>query len=388
MRHPGPPKPRWRPRNRFTVLAQGERYFPAMLAAIDAAREAVALEMYWMESGRVCRRFVDALIAAAGRGVAVQVLIDDYGSADLDDADRRRLAGGGVVLARYNPLRLRRGRANLARDHRKLLLVDGRIGFVGGTGIADDFDGGGGWRETMLQIEGGCLADWWRLFAATFERWSSAACVVPASVRVGRTRGRVLTGAGGSRTIRASALADMARARSRVWLVTPYFLPPVRLRRALARTRHRGADVRLLLPAPDACDVPGVQAAGRRYYDWLLRRRVRVFEYSGCVLHQKVLLADDRVQIGSSNLDRWGLRWNLEAGQSVWSQAIADDVAGMLAGDFARARELRLEDWQRRSPMARLRERFWGWLEGVGASLAQRRRVKRSVRDTRPPGLD
>lgn len=368
----------WRTRNRFELLQQGRRYLPAMLEAIETARSQVALEFYWTATGRVSNRFIRALTAAADRGVRVRVLIDDYGGSDLDAIDRRRLIDNGVVLARYNPLRLRLGWGNLIRDHRKLLLVDERVAFVGGTGLADEFDGEAGWRENMLRIEGECVADWWRLFRQVWGRCSMVDCPVPAAQPSGTTPGRVLAGGPGPwrDDILAAALDGIRRARERVWLVTPYFLPPVKLRRELARACRRGCDVRLLLPDAAHCDVPAVHSAGRRYYDWLLKRGIRIFEYHDRILHQKVLLADAHVSLGSSNLDRWGLRWNLEANQAVDSPALAAETQRMLIGDFAHCREITPFERARLSLRERLEERFWGWLDGLAARATQRRLVR------------
>lgn len=377
MRIPSrPPTFPWRDRNRFELLQQGSRYLPAMLQAIGDARAQVALETYWFASGAVGDRFVEALTDAARRGVRVLVLIDDYGSSELEYDDRRRLTEAGVALARYNPLRVRLGWGNLVRDHRKLLLVDDRVAFVGGAGLADPFDGADGWRENMLRIEGGCVADWWTIFQRAWRRWSDIGCPQPAARPVGGMRGRALAGGPGPwRPVLAAALGDIARARRRVWLVTPYFLPPMKLRRALARARRRGCDVRLLLPDAEHCDVPAVQAAGRRYYDWLLRRGIRVFEYGDRVLHQKVLLADRRATLGSCNYDRWGLRWNLEANQAVQGEPIVDAVAAMVTADLEHCREVTVAEYERRSWWQRLREAFWGWVDAAAARAAQRRLV-------------
>ena len=165
----------WRERNRVELLIQGTRYLPAMLEAIGQARSQIALELYWFETGRVGNRFVRALAQAATRGVRVMMLIDDYGGSNLDAIDRRRLTEAGVHLVWFNPLRVRLGWGNLVRDHRKLLLVDDRVAFVGGTGIADVFDGEHGWRENMLRVEGECVADWWRLFRQVWLRGRTAA---------------------------------------------------------------------------------------------------------------------------------------------------------------------------------------------------------------------
>ncbi len=349
-----------------------------MLEAIDSARSEIALEFYWIATGGVSNRFIRALAAAAERGVRVRVLIDDYGSSDLDTIDRRRLTGSGVALGRYNPLRLRLGWGNLVRDHRKLLLVDDRFAFVGGTGLSDEFDGAAGWRENMLRIEGECVADWWRLFHQVWARCSAVPCPQPVARPAGATPGRVLAGGAGPwrDEILAEAYGDIRRARDRVWLATPYFLPPVRLRRMLARARRHGCDVRLLLPDPEHCDVPAVQSAGRRYYDWLLRRGVRVFEYHHRILHQKVLLADTHVMLGSCNFDRWGQRWNLEANQAAESRDLAARVQAMLADDFTHCREITPTEREHMTLRERLRERFWGWLDGIAARATQRRQMR------------
>jgi phosphatidylserine/phosphatidylglycerophosphate/cardiolipin synthase-like enzyme len=296
----------WRSNNRFRLFDQGNRFFPAMLEAIAGARERIALEIYWIESDTTGRRFIDALIGAAGRGVEVFVLIDDFGSSDLASRDRRRLRAAGVHLARYNPLRFRLGWGNLSRDHRKILLIDTYCAFVGGAGISDAFNGSHGWRENMLRIEGDCVGDWWTLFARNWRRWSDRDCSPPPPHPAGDMPGRVVAGPGrfGRRPLERAAVRDIARARQRVWLVTPYFLPPVRLRQALAAAGRAGADVRLLIPAGHSCDVPAVQAAGERWYEWFLRRGVRIFEHRTGVTHQKLLLADERLLIGSANFDR------------------------------------------------------------------------------------
>lgn len=375
----------WRACNRFRLFAQGSRFFPAMLEAIADARERVALEIYWIETSAIAGRFISALIEAVGRGVEVFVLIDDFGSSGLDARDRRRLTAAGVHLARYNPLRFRLGWGNLARDHRKILLIDDRYAFVGGAGISDEFDGADGWRENMLCIEGECVADWWTLFAGNWEHCSDRACPPPRSRPTGDMSGRVVAGPGrvGRRPLERAGIGDITGARRRVWLVTPYFLPPVRLRLALVGACRAGADVRLLIPSEECCDLPAVQAAGQRWYEWFLRRGVRIFEYSAGFTHQKLLLTDERVLIGSTNFDRWGLRWNLEADQAMHSRNAAEWTAGMLDGDFAIARELRLEDWRRRSFIARLRERFWGRIEALGARIAYGRRVVQLTRQQR-----
>lgn len=357
-----PQKPQRFPRreaNEFELLCQGTVYFPAMLTAIGEARERVALEMYWVASGRLAERFIQALANAAARGVRVFVLLDDYGCSDLDSVDRSRLAQAGVQITLFNPLRVRLDWGNFIRDHRKMLLIDDELAFVGGAGLTDAFDGEWGWRENMLRIRGECVADWWQLFERVWHRWSELPCPIPGRKPAGSTRGRILPGSPVRRPVLAAALSDINRARVRVWLATPYFLPPVKLRRALSRAHRRGCDVRLIVPDEAHCDVPAVQAAGRRYYDWLLRRGIRLFEYHERTTHQKTLLADERVTIGSCNYDRWGLRLNLEASQGIESVDDADRVKRMLEGDMAASREITLADHERRGMWQRIAEWLW-----------------------------
>lgn len=366
----------WRDGNRFEILSQGTTFFPLMLSSIAEARTCIALEIYWIASDRTADRFIQALAQAARRGVQVFVLLDDYGCSDLETIDRHRLTEAGVHLALFNPLRLRVGWGMFVRDHRKLLLVDDHVAFVGGAGICDPFDGANGWRENMLRVEGDCVADWWHLFRRVWSRCSRITCPPSSGKAAGRARGRILPGTPVRRSVLASALTDINHAHQRVWLVTPYFLPPKKLRRALARACRRNCDVRLLVPDEDHCDVPAVQAAGRRYYDWLLRRGVRVLEYSERTTHQKVLLADDRVTIGSCNYDRWGLRWNLEASQGVDSAALAGEALNMLERDMVACREVTLADRERQPLYGRLREWFWGWVDATMVNINHLRLIR------------
>lgn len=348
-----------------------------MLEAIAGARRCVALEMYLLQSGPVTTMFVEALCAAADRGVVVHLLVDDFGARGFEAADRARLHAAGVHFARFNPLALVRLTWNLVRNHRKLLLVDDCCAFVGGAGLSDEFgiEPGRGWRDNMLRIEGECVDDWWHAFRANWRRWSRVPCHVPAVAAAGSARGRVLASTRiGARSLKAAAIADIRRARLRVWLASPYFLPSWKLRRVLVQAVRRGADVRLLLPGART-DHAFVRAASHRLYGWLLRRGVRIFEYQPSFMHAKALLADDRAMLGSCNFDRWSLRWNLEANQQIEDSAFAERLAAVLTGDFATSEEITLAAWQRRPRLARLRERFWGRLEILAVRASYRRLV-------------
>jgi cardiolipin synthase A/B len=359
----------WRAGNRFELLIDGNRFYPRMLEAIDAARRYVLLEIYLVTSGTVMDRFIAALAKAAARGVAVHLLFDDFGARGLRAADRRRLTQTGARLVFYNPLFAGKLFRNLARNHRKLLLVDGEVAFVGGAGIDDVFDPPRRpqfrWRETMLRIEGPVVADWRELFALVWARHRGAALDLPPAPgrRVGTARGQLNVNRGVRREeVKRALLRHVHRARRRVWIATAYFVPSRRILRALREAAGRGADVRLLLPGPHT-DHPGVRQAGRRFYAGLLRAGVRIFEYQPRMLHAKVSLCDHWVSIGSSNLDRWNLRWNLEANQSVRDAGFAARVQAMFEDDFAESIEWTYEQWLARPWYERASEKFWGWVD-------------------------
>jgi phosphatidylserine/phosphatidylglycerophosphate/cardiolipin synthase-like enzyme len=352
----------WRGGNRFELLVDGPAFFPRMLACIAGAARVVRLEFYLFESGAVSDRFIDALTAAAGRGVTVQVLLDDFGALGLSKGDRARLVAAGVELAWYNRLHYSGWLNNLFRNHRKLMLVDGEWAFVGGTGITDAFDPPAAkrppWRETMVAIGGPVVQDWEALFSETWARMAGRDLVVATgqAAQGGGARGRV---AAANAEIKRSVVARARRARTRVWIATAYFVPSWKLLRALRRAAAHGADVRLLLPGP-LTDHPAVRHAGRRYYARLLRNRVRIFEYQPRVMHAKIALCDRWVSIGSSNLDRWNLRWNLDANQEVEDSGFAAQVQAMFEADFRESLEWHHVSWERRPWHVRAREYVWG----------------------------
>ncbi len=370
---------RWREGNRFGLLVDGDRFFPAMLAAIAEAREEICLGMYLFESGRVADRFIDALTEAAGRGVAVHVMLDAYGALALKPRDRERLTDAGIDLVFYNPLRLSRWLANLVRDHRKLLIVDQRVVFTGGAGITDDFDprqSERGWHELMLTIEGPVVADWRELFARFWDSHSASA--LPATRAAseplpGGMPGRVVQSRWPRLTeIPRSLIKRINSAERRVWFMTAYFVPSWKLKRALRNADRRGVDVRLLVPGP-ITDHPGVRHAGRRFYSRLLAHGVRIFEYQPRFLHAKCVLIDDWATLGSSNHDRWNMRWNLEANQEIEDSRMAAEVQRLFETDFAQSVECLYADWRVRPWWQRWREHFWGMVDHLLMRLGRGR---------------
>lgn len=374
----------WRNGNQFRLLVDGEAFYPAMLHAIEAAQRHIRLEMYLFSSGQVADRFITALSAAAGRGVQVRLLIDDFGARGLNSADRGKLLQHGVKIAHYNPLAFSAWHRNLFRDHRKLLVVDDCCAFVGGAGLTDDFDrssrGHLRWHDVMVEIRGPILSDWQHVFEANWSRWSPIPCLAldPLPAAVGTQRGRVsLAGRHTAGELKRTLLRQLSHAQQRAWLATAYFVPTWKLRRRLAHAARRGVDVRLLVPGPHT-DHPAVRHASWRFYRKLLRAGVRIYEFSPRFQHAKITLIDDWVSIGSSNLDRWNLRWNLEANQEIQASDLLADVTRLFQNNFVTSHERHAHTWHRRPWSMRAAERFWGTIDRALERFAQWLRIKKN----------
>ena len=360
----------WRSGNNVELLIDGHRFFPAMIGAIESARHYVLLEMYLFESGTVATAFIDALKDAARRGVRVFLMLDDYGARGLSHFDRARLQTANVWLCFYNPLRYGYWISNMARDHRKLLLVDGKIAILGGAGITDEFDPPRHpqrrWRETMVAVRGPVVADLQTLFGNIWARRTRAVPAVPPARQPPLSGGisARITRSDGLRVqeTKRSLLKRIRSAERRVYLCTAYFVPSRRIRRALRRASERGVDVQLLVPGV-LTDHPTVRLAGHKYYAPLLRAGARIHEYQPRVLHTKAVVCDDWVSVGSSNFDRWTLRWNLEANLEVEDTLFAESVFEMLQEDMRQSVECEQQVWMQRSRWHRLREWWAGVLE-------------------------
>lgn len=376
----------WRAGNRFELLVDGPAFFPRMLQAIDQASAGVDLELYLVSSGACADALLDVLERAARRGVQVRCLFDAFGSQGLSVSDRQRLVRAGVVLRCYNPLHWRAGLRNLYRDHRKLLLVDRRVAYVGGAGVADEFwipgSSVSAWHELMVELQGDLLADWQVLFD---QQWQACAGgkawlaqgtswlrQLPALPRPAAGWGRVTyASAREHRDILQSLLRALQGGRQRIWLATPYFLPTWKVRRALRKAASRGVDVRLLLTSQHTDNQP-VRHAGRRFYPALLRAGVRIFEYQPRFIHLKMVLVDDWVSLGSCNFDHWNLRFNLDANLETYDPSFSAVIAAQFAGDFAVSEETSLRQWRARPLAQRLQQRLWGWLDSLVIKLLKR----------------
>lgn len=368
----------WHADCQFELLVDGNRFFPRILQAIREARSTIDIEMYLVISGKATKRVADALVEAAGRGVTVRCLFDGTGTLECSREEKQRLTDAGIDLRHYNPMSWWPGMRHLHRNHRKLLIFDGKTVFVGGTGFTDEFcepdeeTGETPWHEQMLVVHGPVVADWHDLFEHSWEQANKPLQrPTPLIPRRSATTARPPAGDGQGRVsyidsrfdreLLKSLLASVRRARSRIWIATPYFLPSRALRRALIRAARRGVDVRLQLSGSET-DLPPVLYAGQRYYPALLRAGIRILEYEPRFAHLKTVLVDQWVSIGSCNFDHWTLHWNKEANQNAMDGPLAETVVQSFENDFRQCREWSLERWRELPRIHRLKIQVWGWV--------------------------
>ncbi len=354
----------WRSNNRISVLVDGPCYYPRMLECIENAQHYLLLEMYLVESGEIANRFIDAFSRAADRGIAVYLLLDDFGARAFGQKDRQRLLDAGVQLTFFNPLQYDKWRANLYRDHRKLLLIDGKVVFTGGAGITDEFaptdSSDDYWHDIMVECSGSVVGDWQHAFAAVWKQCSKTALQLPLprAERAGDLSARLTLIHPPFQEVKGSLTNQLRSSQQRIWIITAYFIPTRKIRRLLQRAARRGVDVRVLVPG-EKTDHPAIRRVGQRYYQRLLRNGVRIFEYQPRFLHAKIWLCDDWVSVGSTNLDRWTQHWNLEANQEVNDSSFAARMAVVLMDDFASSCEIQYAQWRSRPWYQRLLESFW-----------------------------
>ncbi len=343
-----------------------------MLQAITRARRYVHLETYTLRADRTGRMFAAALSDRAQAGVPVRVLYDGFGAFPLSAAYLADLRRAGVETLEFRPVRGRRWtwRRWFRRDHRKILVVDGEYGFVGGVNIADDYAprafGGKGWRDTHAVIQGPLVDDLEEMFRTTwhaaggapyraFARDAAESVAVPGS-EMAMAVGTDLAGRRG--VIRRHLVHAIRRARQYVHVANAYFVPDHALRRALRRAARRGVDVRVILPGES--DVRSVQWAGERTYTGLLRDGVRIHVWYGSHMHAKTVAIDDAwATIGSYNLDYMSLFWNMEVVVEIVGDTTPARLREQFARDLEQCRALDYESWRSRPWWHRLRSWFF-----------------------------
>ncbi|MCW9013549.1 MAG: phospholipase D-like domain-containing protein [Gammaproteobacteria bacterium] len=356
----------WQTDNHFELLIDGPVFFPTMLDAISQAEHYILLEMYLVSPGTVSQRFITALCEAANRGVSVYILLDAYGSRSLNTFILNKITNCGINLCFYNPLQLNNHQLMLFRDHRKLLVIDGQTAFVGGAGLIDEFDSAKSpqlnWRENMVKIQGSNVLQWQLLFTDNWGHWSTESIslkqTAPDSTDYDQYGRVTMTSGPRLLEIKRSFINHVRNAKQHVWMSTAYFTPSGKLRRSLCRSARNGIDVRLLIPGP-ITDHPMARYLAQSHYSRLLRHGVRIFEYQPRFMHAKLVLCDNWVSLGSCNIDRWNLRWNLDANQEINDATFTASVIQMFENDFSQSIEIILDDWKKRSWKNKIRIFFW-----------------------------
>ena len=343
--------------NRVEILTDGPAFYPAMHAAMAGAQTSIVLEAYILSPGRVAEPFIDALVDRARAGVRVRIVLDAIGSAGCPYAPRLRAAG--CLVHFYQPVRWHRLHRLNNRTHRELLIVDGRIAFTGGAGIADWWDvqddGSPPWRDTMARLEGPIVAALQGLFA---ENWLECSGEVltdpghwPALQPVGTTEALLVKSSPSDRATASRVVFQMLieGASGSIDISTPYFLPDKAFRRALRRAAARGVEVRVALPGR-VTDQRLVRLAGRRMYGELLKDGIRLFEYRPAMMHAKALVVDKRwAVIGTTNIDNRSFEHNDEVNVALHDGAVAGRLRADFERDLARSDEVTLPQWQARS---------------------------------------
>jgi cardiolipin synthase A/B len=359
--------------NRVHVLTNGEVFYESELDAIRSARHNINIEAYIFQKGRIASRFIEALIERAQAGVRVNLVIDAIGSFATWDSYLKRLREAGARVERYHPIRWYTLPRINNRTHRTLMIVDGRVGFAGGAGVADHWLYGrrksSRWRDTMVCIEGDAVAD---LQSTFIENWLEASGEVlalpeyfPASEAAGQTKAMVVDSSpsvGGSTRARLLFQTLLASARKSVYISTPYFLPDRSARKEMVRAiKERGVEIKIITPGKHA-DHLLTRTSSRRLYGELLRAGAQIYEYIPAMMHVKVMIVDDAwTVVGSTNFDNRSFGLNDEVNLASFDLELAERLKEDFAHDLADSLSVTYDDWKRRSVFERAHE-WLGWV--------------------------
>jgi len=358
------------PGNRIELLRDGAGAYPRMLEAIEGARRFILLETYIFSDDFVGRRFARALAAKAREGVEVRVLCDSLGSKATPREFFGWMRSQGIRVHAFHPIRpLLHGLRYRSRNHRKVLIIDGHTAFAGGLNLSREYapleEGGAGWRDTEIRIEGPAAAELARL---SLEYWPKEeerrlAPILPVDPAPQKENGSPVLSLGSSRLrdrfrISRNLRFAFRRARRRIWIANPYFLPGRALRGELRRAARRGVDVRLLVPLES--DVPPAHYAAQRLFERYLRWGIRIFQWPGPMMHAKTAVIDTQWStVGSYNMDSLSLLLNDELTVVVLNRDFGERLESMFREDFEACEELTLDAWRKRGWLRRLAEKFF-----------------------------
>jgi cardiolipin synthase len=356
--------------NQYQVLTNGDQIFPAMLAAVNGAKRRIAFETYIYEKGTVGEQFTQAFEAAARRGVQVNLVIDAMGSSLPKEWESRLKASGAKVGTFGKPGWYRLEELNY-RTHRKILVVDGAIGFTGGVGVADHWLGHAQdkdhWRDTMVRVEGPIARLMEGAFNENFiETMGPVVPVVDPPAFVPPTvqdAAMVLRSSptGGTNDMKRLYLLSIAAARRTLDICSPYFIIDESSDYSLTQAARRGVKIRILVEG-DLTDAKPVKYSGRAYYEHLLEMGIEIYEYQPTMMHTKAMVVDGTWSIfGSANFDNRSLELNDEMNVAVRDPSLSARLLTDFNQDLGKSHLLTRESWQKRSPLEKAREYFWSY---------------------------
>jgi cardiolipin synthase len=356
------------PGNTVTDLENGDEIFPAMLAAIASAQKTITFETYIYWSGEIGRKFADALAERARAGLQVNVTIDWVGSISMDEALLQEMEDAGVHVQRYRPLHWYNLSRMNNRTHRKLLVVDGRIGFTGGVGIGDPWQGHAQdpdhWRDMHFRIEGPAVAQIQSAFNDNWIKTSgevlNGADYFPALAPAGSMDAHMFVSspAGGSESMHLMYLMSIAAAEHSIDLAAAYFIPDELISKALVAARHRGVRIRVLMPGKNT-DSDAARVASKASWGPLLLAGVEMYEYEPTMFHNKMLIVDhEMVSVGSTNFDLRSFQLNDEASLNVYNHAFAERMTAVFEQDLKPTRRYTYEIWKKRPWKEKFTEKF------------------------------
>jgi cardiolipin synthase A/B len=352
--------------NRVDTLVNGDAIFPSMLAAIRSARKTISFESYIYWSGEIGREFAEALSERSRSGVKVHLLLDWLGSSKLDPAQIAMMESAGVEVRRYHePAWHRLNRMN-NRTHRKVLVVDGKVGFTGGVGIADAWSGNAQdadhWRDTHFRIEGPVVA---QMQAVFMDNWIKVTGEVlhgadyfPPLARSGDAAAQMFSSSpeGGSESMHLMYLLAITAAAKSIYLSSAYFVPDDLALKALVAAAKRGVEVKIITPG-EHMDAETVRRASRARWGELLEAGVEIFEYQPTMFHCKVMVVDGVwASVGSTNFDSRSFSLNDEANLNVVDAAFAQRQIAVFRSDLARAKPITYGEWTNRPLLEKLVE--------------------------------
>ncbi len=353
--------------NQALELINGDQIFPAMLESIRSARKTVLFEIFIYWSGDIGNRLAEAMAERARSGVQVHVLLDWVGSAEVDDAIVQRMKDAGVEVRKYHPLRwYNLGRMN-NRTHRKLLIVDGKVGYTGGVGIAPQWTGNAQdpdhWRDSHFRVEGPVVA---QMQSVMLDNWTKTTGKVlhgegyfPPIEPVGGQAAQMFASSpnGGSESMQMMYLLAITAATRSIDLCSAYFVPDAITRRALVTAMKRGVRLRIILPGKHT-DERVVRRASRGLWGELLEAGAQIHEYQPTMFHCKMMVVDGLMtSVGSTNFDVRSFRLNDEANLNIYDAGFAVRMTRVFEDDLARSRRITLQEWQSRPVGEKCRER-------------------------------